>query len=334
MSKSPKIHFILAALMILSGLSALLFPYLFTPPQALDWNFKAQEKLAKKAKSPEPFKFAVFGDNKNSFFTFSRLVSKVNKEDIDFSVETGDLIDNIIDGGAEYKLYLRQIGKLLRPLLVIPGNHETEGLSSAYYYLFGRNYYAFPYKNSYFIMLDGSHETGLGPEQRQWLQGELQKSISYARRFVFMHIPLYDPQEGDYAVGHSLTNTRASAELNDLFDKFKVTMVFTAHKHGLFQGKWHKTPFTITGGAGAELGGTDSKHYFNHYVVVEVGQNGVSYTVKTVRPPASNILSLFAHNVLEFTTFYLLAHWDLFLLAAGSIYLFAVLISRGVTDEI
>ncbi|WP_457554150.1 metallophosphoesterase family protein [Desulfobacula sp.] len=325
-SNNKKIHYIIPAISIIIGISVFLFPYFFTPPRVVDWNYLSLKNLKIETTTGDThFSFAVFGDNKNSLFTFNRVIEDINNEDISFSVETGDLIDNVIDGNSEYKIYLNQIRKLVKPLFVIPGNHETEGISSAYYYLFGSNYYAFPYKNSYFIMLDGSHETGLGPWQLQWLKKELQHSLSYANRFVFMHIPLYDPQEGEYTAGHSITDKNVASDLNNLFDKYNVTMVFTAHKHGLFQGKWHKTPFTITGGAGAELGGTDKNHYFNHYILVDVNNNGVTYEIKKIRGPASNIIFLFSYNVREFMSMYFMAHWDLLLIMCGGLYLLVAL---------
>ncbi len=66
--------------------------------------------------------------------------------------------------------------------------------------------------------------------------------------------------------------------------------------------------------AGAELGGTDKNHYFNHYVVVTINKSTISYKVQTVRKAANNVMSLFFHNMIEFMSIYCLAHWDLLLI--------------------
>ena len=294
--------------------SMIVFP---NPPQIRDWNYIQQKKITAITPQPKSFSFAVFGDNKNSISAFGSLINKLNKDNVKFSLETGDLIDNMFDGQSEYRTYVSQIKQLNKPLFVIPGNHETEGSSCAYNRLFGRLYYSFSFGNSYFIALNGSHEDGFGPQQYDWLVQELKKSQSYNHRFVFMHIPLYDPEEDPYQIGHTFNDKKISEQLNRLFDKYNVTMVFTAHVHGYYTGKWHKTPFTTTGGAGAELGGTDPKHYFHHYVKVNVTPNGVQYQVVKIDNASSNIIALFIHNVTEFMHSYILAHWDYFLLLIG-----------------
>jgi len=299
--------------------SMIVFP---SPPDIRDWNYIQTAELSSRPGSQNKqgnFSFAVYGDNKNSITVFNEIIDKINQDDVDFSIETGDLIDNMIDGESEYKTYVQQIKRSTKPLMVIPGNHETAGSSSAYGRLFGDLYYSFAYKNAYFIALNGSHEDGPGPQQFDWLKDQLEKSQSYAYRFVFMHIPLYDPEAGEYQLGHSLRDKSVSEKLNKLFDDKQVTMVFTAHVHGYYTGKWKNTPFTITGGAGAELGGTDPDHYFYHYIKVGVSENGVSYDVVKTHKPFSNIFSLFAHNATEFMHSYIIAHWDYLLLLIGLI---------------
>lgn len=61
-----------------------------------------------------------------------------------------------------------------------------------------------------------------------------------------------------------------------------LALVLASHVHAYARGKWGKTRFIMTGGAGAPLSGPkDSKHYFYNYVKVTVTPKGVSY--KTVR---------------------------------------------------
>lgn len=121
--------FFLALLLILIGsvpiaYSLIVFP---NPPAVRDWNFGCLEKIAAENNQPGAFSFAVFGDNKNSISVFKKLIETINDDDVVFSIETGDLIDNMFDGESEYRTYVEQIKRLKKPLLVIPGNHETEG---------------------------------------------------------------------------------------------------------------------------------------------------------------------------------------------------------------
>jgi len=307
-----KIFLYLCLVLIAAGAIPIIYAMIVfpDPPAIRDWNYVQQKKIGAISPQPDSFSFAVFGDNKNSITTFNSLIDRVNRDNVQFSVETGDLIDNMFDGQSEYRTYVDQIKRLQKPLFVIPGNHATEGSSCAYNRLFGRLYYSFSFGNTYFIALNGSHEDGPGPQQYDWLVQELQKSQSYRYRFVFMHIPLYDPEAGPYRLGHSIKDRKVAEQLNELFDKNKVTMVFTAHVHGYYTGTWHKTPFTVTGGAGAELGGTNPEHYFYHYIKVNVSPDGVQYQVEKVGKPFSNIIQLFMHNMTEFMHSYILA-WEL-----------------------
>lgn len=313
-------HNIIALSMIAIGLGVFLYPWLFKMPKVMDLNYKSLQKIRKTDSNSSKFSFVVFGDNKNSVFAFPKLIKMVNKEKIAFSAETGDLIDNMIDGNSEYKIYLKQISKLKQPLFVVPGNHETEGMSSAYYYIFGRAYYDFSYRGSYFLMLDGSHETGMGDAEFAWLKQKLQNAKNYKHIFVFMHIPLHDPVKD--SIVKSQFDEPFASKLQNLFDRYKIDMIFTAHQHGYFTGKWGKTPYTVTGGAGAELGGEDKKHFFHHYVLVKVDNDKVTYQVKQVTKPTGSLIDEFIHNLKEFVSMYALAHWDLFLAILGLLYLF------------
>ncbi len=315
-----KFHYIFASLLIIIGLSVFLYPWLFEMPKVLDWNYTHLQKIQKQKTKGDNFSFVVFGDNKNSVFSFPKLIKEVNKENIAFSLETGDLIDNMIDGGSEYKIYLNQIKKLKKPLLVVPGNHETEGMSSAYYYLFGKAYYAFAYKNSYFLMLDGSHETGMGPQEISWLKQKLKNVKNYKHTFVFMHIPIHDPVKD--SIVKSQFDEPFASKLQNLFDKYKIDMIFTAHEHGYFTGKWGNTPYIVTGGAGAELGGDNPKHFFHHFILVKVNGNKASYKPVQVGAIETSLIAQFIHNVKEFVSMYFLAHWDLMLVIIGLLYLF------------
>ena len=312
-------HNTLATVMIVVGLGVFLYPWLFKMPIVQDLNYQNLQKITKADSNSSSFSFAVFGDNKNSVFSFPKLINKLNKENISFSAETGDLIDNMIDGNSEYNIYLKQISKIKKPFLVVPGNHETEGMSSAYYYIFGKAYYSFNYSNAYFLMLDGSHETGMGDEAFHWLKNQLEIAKNYKHIFVFFHIPLHDPIKD--SIVKAQFDKPFATKLQNLLDHYKIDMIFTAHQHGYFTGHWGKSPFTVTGGAGAELGGTDKSHFFHHYVLVEVNSTKVSYKAVQISQPTDALVSQFIHNLKEFITMYVLAHWDLLLVLLGVLYL-------------
>ncbi len=229
------------------------------------------------------FSFAVFGDNKSSHAVFPKLLRKVNQDhDIKFAMDLGDLV---FDGEMEkYRYFLNQIRKnSTLPLLTAIGNHELrEKGRSLYYDLFGPFYYSFQVGKTYFIVLDDANETGIDEWQQAWLEMELRKAREYTHRFVFMHVPLFDPRGERY---HHCLPEKESRRLLKLFKQYNVSRIFAAHIHGYYTGQWEGVPYTITGGAGGELVGKNPKHDFFHYLKVSVKGNTVDLTVEPVLSP-------------------------------------------------
>lgn len=251
--------------------------FALTAPTVSAWNYHQLQKIDR---SRGAFSFIIFGDNKDSGSTFDRLIADLNQSHARFAIDDGDLVE--IGERAQFKFFLSQIRTLRVPLLTVMGNHELDGGRGDYYDIFGPFYYAFSVGDAYFIVLDDANEEGLDDAQMAWLEDELRKSQSYKYRFVFMHVPLYDPRKGVESRGHSLKNLAFAKKLNGIFDQYHVTMLFTSHIHGYFEGQWGKTPYIITGGAGAPLASEGKTHRFHHYIRVDVSDNGVQYTVVKV----------------------------------------------------
>lgn len=255
--------------------------YRFAPLPAHDWIASNLQKI--RVKQPNNFSFAVFGDNKNSHATFNMLLKQVNRDpDIAFAIDVGDLV---FDGEKEkYRYFFNQVrGNFQLPLLTAIGNHELgEQGRGLYHDIFGPFYYSFQIGKNYFIVLDDANEAGLDQWQRQWLEKELEKAQSYNSRFVFMHVPLFDPRGGRHH--HCLPKDAANSLIARL-KKYHITYIFASHIHGYFTGQWQGIPYTISGGAGAELFGVDPEHYFYHYLKVHVKEDGVSIHVQHIPSP-------------------------------------------------
>ncbi len=321
-SKYVVIFFVLV-LLFASGIK--IHSYL-TMPQTSDWNYHQLQKIDK---SQNNFSFAVFGDNKNSAKTFENLIFKLNKDNVVFAVDDGDLV---FDGEKEkFRFFLDQIKNLNKPLLTVFGNHEDREQGRANYYeIFGSFYYSFTVGNNYFIILDDSNEKNLDPGQFEWLHNELSESQSYQNRFVFMHVPLYDPRNGQYEQGHSLTDLNFVKKLNNLFDENNVTMLFVSHIHAYYQGVWGKTPYIITGGGGAELAGIDPQHYFYHYIKVNITDSGVKYDIVKFKSPDFELFDRLLHNAWIYIYAYLAINFIdvLFLIAIIYLAIYIVFIKK------
>jgi len=235
------------------------------------WN---SDQLMKVDQTKRDFTFAVFGDNRGSTTVFPTLISRANSDNVLFTLDNGDLVDS--GTVSNYRLFLGQIVASTKPFLTAIGNHEDE---SSYHALLGPSYYNFTIGDSLFIVLDDSNEKNIDGAQIEWLKSKLADGQSQKYRFVIMHVPLYDPRLSGEAVEHSLSDLNFAHRLNALFDQNHVTLLITSHIHGYFEGIWGVTPYILTAGAGAPLYGTDPAHFFYHYLLVHVSDQGVTHQV-------------------------------------------------------
>ncbi len=277
---SKKYWGLILVLILIYGLIS--YCYLITVDnQNSNWNYQELQKINNNESN---YSFAVYGDSANSNGRFEHLIQSLNGKNVLFSIDNGDLTTS--GTTIQFGYFLIDIKQLKAPALTNIGNHDLykNKNESVYINTFGNPYYSFTEKNSYFIVLDDA-KSDINNTQMNWLKNELKKSQNYRYRFVFMHIPLYDPRYNAAGEGRSLDNVTTAKTLNGLFDEYNVTMLFTSHIHGYFRGVWGKTPFIITGGAGSPLskpvvnGSNSTQNYFYHYVLVNVTDQGVNYEI-------------------------------------------------------
>ncbi|KFZ21898.1 Metallophosphoesterase [Thermotoga neapolitana LA10] len=317
--------FLIGIAFTLIGLSVLkiLDTYMFVIPER-DLIYKNIRRIEKE-KLTDNFTFVVFGDNKNSISTFSKLISAVNEDPVvSFAINTGDMV---FDGSVfKWGLYLKQLKRFKVPVLHVPGNHDLADDPGNYLKIFGPLYYSFHVGNSYFIVLNNANEKCVDSYQLAWLEGELEKSRSYKYRFVFMHVPIYDPRVKKQP-GHSMKDLKNALTLLNILKKYDITMVFAGHIHGYFRGEWNGVPYIITGGAGAELFGTNPEHYFYHFIKVHVSPKGVNYEVIKLPTPDFNIVDRIFHTFWIYTYSFVLQNYWIVLFGTGFFMLSAVVIS-------
>jgi 3',5'-cyclic AMP phosphodiesterase CpdA len=234
-----------------------------------------QQQIDKIHSSPpsDHFSFAVMGDNKNSFEIFRKILKDIDYNHYTFAIDVGDLV---FDGEkGKYRIFFNMIKDEKIPFLVAVGNHDIrEGGAKNYFDIFGEFYYSFDYGHSLFIVLDDANEERIGAAQMKWLEEQLRKD--YQHKFVFLHVPPFDPRPSKH---HSLRDEENAKEFMNLVKKYKPDIVFASHIHAYFDEIRDGINYVITGGAGSELWGTDPNHYFHHYVKVEVNNNNVSKEV-------------------------------------------------------
>lgn len=245
-----------------------------------DLNYQALHAISGRYQDG-PLTFAFLADSKNSP-VFQQVVRALNSDNsLQFAIIGGDLV--LYPERDTFKSFLRQRQDLEIPSLALPGNHDVAfGTMDLYYQIFGRMYYSFVLGDTKFILLDNSNEKNLGMEQEAWLEKELKDGLQYKHRFVFMHVPLWDPRDKP-GVGvryaHSMKDPDTARRLEDLFIKYKVTTLFASHIHAYYKEHHRGLPTIISGGAGAELVGKDPKNTFYHYVRIHVDKDKIKTEV-------------------------------------------------------
>lgn len=248
----------------------------YAPLSIHNWNKKEISRI--KIPDPDNFTFAVFGDNKGNYSIFDPLLHDIAQDkEIAFTIDAGDLVSDGKRG--QYRRFLNQVQEALTvPFLTAIGNHDLGNGRIGpgnYREIFGPTYYAFQIGQSSFIVLDATSELGFDRAERQWLEDELREAQVSKARFVFMHVPPFNPT-GTYPP------QKDWKDLLELFRRYNVTHLFASHIHGYFSGVQEGVPYTITGGAGAKLLGSDPQHFFHHYMKVHVNNGKVELTIRRI----------------------------------------------------
>ena len=272
--KEHPVRIILACLCILLLISITFWKY-YAPLSIHEWNRKEISKI--KLTNPDDFTFAVFGDNKGNYSFFDPLLRDIGHDkEITFAIDIGDLV---ADGKrSQYRRFIDQVReKLSIPLLTATGNHDFNNGFDEYSSIFGPTYYAFQAGYCSFIVLDATNDSGFDKTQRQWLEDELRKAQDAKARFVFMHIPPFDPRGGG-----SYLPERDRDDLQELFTRYRVTHLFTSHIHGYFSGVWEGSPLHHHRWGGGKAPGKRPQHFFHHYMKVHVSNGKVDLAVKRI----------------------------------------------------
>ena len=230
------------------------------------------------------YSFTYSGDERDDNGNFSKMITSINSNypNITFNLNGGDLRSNSNQLTSFQNDYLSGgFNHFNKPVLFVIGNHEliNNPSESIYISIFGTpTYYNFTENNSYFIIIDNADGKTLNSTQLSWLKDQLTQSQKYKYRFIFMHIPLYTVN-GETETSMPSTGSGGANELRDMFDSNNITMIFASHIHNYYTGTWGKTPFIISGGAGAP---PEENHTpFHHYIVINITDNSVNYSTVT-----------------------------------------------------
>lgn len=233
----------------------------------------------------QPLRFAVFGDVRSGHEVHAAIVRALVAEDPDLALVTGDLVDRGTDE-AQWERYFDIAAPLLRQVAIYPaaGNHEYErggrGLER-FLSLFLRPqptaWWSFDVAGLHFVLLDS--EAYKNPEQRTWLEADLQEARRRKARGIFVVA-----HDGPYSSALHGDNQEAIKSYAPLYQKYGVSMAFSGHDHDYERLRVGGIDYVVSGGGGAELRkprcgvpgrrpcGARSRAFMNehHYIMVEV----------------------------------------------------------------
>ncbi len=231
---------------------------------------------------PGDFHFIVYGDNRGDRPPFASMLDEVAADpDVAFLIGNGDLVRT--EGKEEFRQLIQQVNARLRiPFIPAPGNHDLEQGGLLWRQIMGPLNYTFRVGASAFIIFDDNSPDSLAESHIQWLEHALADAQDCNMRIVVMHIPLFD-RSGDI-ISHCIPEAE-SLRMREILRSGRATYVFGSHVHGYYAGDYEGIPYTITGGGGARLGGSQAEHYFFHYLRVHLHDGRLDTEVRRTPSP-------------------------------------------------
>lgn len=208
-------------------------------------------------------KFLSYGDSRSFPDAHNLLAAAINSTFAEgyqtLAVCVGDYCDN---GGEEeswdneyFSPDLKNVRKLMGSVALqgTIGDHEDDGdggklyrkyFNYEYQNPFGKNF-AFNYGPALFISIDQFSSMAKSGAQYKWIENLL-ATTTKKWKFAFMHFP-------GWSTGAHDNNTTVQNVLQPLFEKYKVSIVFTGHNHIYARGTVDGVKHVTTGGGGAPL---------------------------------------------------------------------------------
>ena len=238
------------------------------------------------------FRFAAFGDTRTNHQVHRAVVEALAKEDIDFFVHTGDMVER---GGKpeEWTTFFQIERELMAKAPIVPaiGNHDlgNRGYYERYFFLDqwsnGRSYFVFDWGNLRVILLDVT----IVCERRCVQYRAVEKALAEgAAAGKLMVMALHKPPYSSGAHGSDLPLREV---LGALARKYGVELVISGHDHNYERTKpIDGTTYIVSGSAGAPIRPVLPDDEFSaeartepHYVLIDVDANRLALRAVNLR---------------------------------------------------
>jgi Calcineurin-like phosphoesterase len=262
----------------------------------------------------EEFTFVVAGDNRPTAKGAPRpkvldaIIGEIAVIHPDFVLWTGDTVYGYCDTEGELRREMRGFARFARrmgvPVFNAPGNHEIHFDQGNCYQpnsgtaiptcmgacaekvfkeTFGGLYGSFDYAGAHFVSIDTDTASGntIPADQLKWLEGDLDQAAPKPV-FIFGHTEVFssphiDDDEEKY---HQPLDDRA--QLDELFQRYKVKAVFSGHEHLYWRepaSNHAGIEYFVAGGAGAPFYAQPESGGFSHYLMVSLSRGTITYHV-------------------------------------------------------
>lgn len=230
-----------------------------------------------------PLRFVVYGDSRSGHAVHAQVVQAIVDEDPDLVLNIGDIVERGTED-SDWDRFFAVAAPLLQkiPVYIAPGNHEYARRGQGAQRLFqlwnrqfppqkqapsiaptqvmasprpvvessgesgARGYYSFDIAGVHFIALDSNQVRA--SEQLRWVEADLDRAVSRRARaiIIWMH-------DGPYSRGFHGDNSTLIRDYVPVFERHRVTMVFSGHDHDFERGRRGRLDYIVSGGGGAEL---------------------------------------------------------------------------------
>lgn len=197
-------------------------------------------------------KVAIYGDSRHNNDIHQKIADKILQFQPETIFHVGDLVDDPYNK-EEWNIINGIVDPLLKnsPFYISAGNHEKE--AKEYYDNFilpgNEKWYAIDIANAHFIVLNTNIDLMAPSEQYQWLEQELIRAEKDKFIIVVTHHPFFSVSS------HANDKLAFKNEVMELFDRYKVDLVFSGHDHNYERFSDNSIDYITTGGGGAPLYG-------------------------------------------------------------------------------
>jgi predicted phosphodiesterase len=223
----------------------------YTIPGGLRGTFKTAPA------KPSAFEAVVFGDTRTRHDLHRKIVSAIEKTNPDLVFHTGDLVTDGLDTEQWPRFFdIERVMLDKTAFYPVLGNHERNSRRFYEFFDVSTPYYSLDWGGVHFVLLNSDlgnsalsaqARESFWAEQLRWLDEDLAKAQKAEFRVVVMHHPPFT------AVKSRQTGDTPVKAMVPVFEKHKVSVVFSGHDHN-YQHHLNKgVHYVVTGGGGAPL---------------------------------------------------------------------------------